>query len=157
MANVLQKITEPCHAMDERSGATLGLSVAMLVISNTKKYQQVDNIEWYCPVCMKQNATIQRQEGHSIGSEAQTMESSLSPDAAFKFPKRGFSLFHLNTRSLFLTIDEIRLFANNNPFNVLAFSEHGFLNLFLTLKIVYKDIQTRLNVIVNMENMAVVV
>ena len=37
---------------------------------------------------MKQNATIQRQEDNSIGSEAQTQESSLSPDTAFKFPRR---------------------------------------------------------------------
>ena len=36
VVNVLQKITEHCHAMDARNGATLGLSVAMLVISNTK-------------------------------------------------------------------------------------------------------------------------
>ena len=36
VANVLQKITEPCYAMDARSGVTLGLSVAMLVIRNTK-------------------------------------------------------------------------------------------------------------------------
>ena len=72
---------------------------------------------------MKQNATIQRQEDHSIGNEAQTQESSLSPNAAFRFPKRGFSLFHLNTRSLFPKIDEIRLFAKNSPFNVPAFSE----------------------------------
>ena len=36
VANVFQKIIEPCHAMDARSRATLGLSVAMLVISNTK-------------------------------------------------------------------------------------------------------------------------
>ena len=36
VANVFQKITKSCHAMDARSGATLGLSVTMLVISNTK-------------------------------------------------------------------------------------------------------------------------
>ena len=121
MANVLQKVTELYHVIDARSGATLGLTVAMLLISK-QKYQQVDNIEWYFPVCMKQNATIQRQEDYSIGIEAQRQESSLSPDAAFKLPKRGFSLFHLNTHNLFPKINKIRLFEKNNPFNVLVFS-----------------------------------
>ena len=43
---------------------------------------------------MKQNATIQRQEDHCIGNEAQTQESSLSPDAAFKFPNVTKKMFH---------------------------------------------------------------
>ena len=88
----------------------IGIECGNVSYQQYKKYQQVDNIEWYCPVCMEQNATIQRQEDHSTGNETQTKESSLSPDAAFKFPKREFSLFHLNTHSLFPKIEEIRLF-----------------------------------------------
>ena len=75
------------------------------------------------PSLYETNATIQRQEDHSIGNEAQTQESSLSPDAAFNFPRREFLLFHLIACSLFSKIDEIHLLAKNNPFNVLTLSE----------------------------------
>ena len=67
------------------------------------------------PSLYEKNATMQKQEDLSIVNEAQTqhfqrLQGSLSPGAALKLPKKGFSLFHLNTRSRFPKVDEPRLF-----------------------------------------------
>ena len=54
--------------------------------------------------------------------EPETQSCERSSPSTFNMPK-GFNLFHHNVRSLFPKIDVIRLFANENPFHVLAFSE----------------------------------
>ena len=83
----------------------------------------MENISWLCPLCsnLERNVNaipVESHQGSEMAPETQSSERTYS----FNMPK-GFNLFHLNVRSHFPKIDEIRLFANENPFHVLAFSE----------------------------------
>ena len=78
-----------------------------------------------CPICQ---LGVQVNQAQQFNNGFPHKGISPTYDPAFKFPGRGFTFFHLNTRSLFQKIDEIRLFAKENPFQVLVFSETWFHN-----------------------------
>ena len=80
----------------------------------------MENYAWVCPSCQ---LGVQINEAQQFNNGFPHSCTPPTFDPAFKFPGRGFTFFHLNTRSLFPKIDEIRLFAKENPFQMLVFSE----------------------------------
>ena len=103
----------------------IGRKCAGISVKAYKEYQQMEKLSWLCPLCsnLERNVNtvpVNNNQGSEMAPE--TLLSGRSSPYTFNMPK-GFNLFHLNVRRLFPKIDEIRLFANENPFHVLAFSE----------------------------------
>ena len=96
---------------------------------------QISNFIWFCPVCYKSNSDAVQTPTDIHTSPGQpdlifddsniepASSANLNSPLKFKLPRKGFNSFHLNVRSLFPKIDEVRQFAKDNPFHVLAFSE----------------------------------
>ena len=90
-----------------------------------KKFQ----ITWYCPPCINlniygpvQNIAVNVPRPRRITTDPETI-NSVFHDPKYKFPRKRFSFFHLNTCSLLPKIDEIRQLAIENPFHIITISE----------------------------------
>ena len=90
-----------------------------------KKFQ----ITWYCPPCINlniygpvQKIAVNVPRPRRITTDPETI-NSVFHDPKYKFPRKGFSFFHLNTCSLLPKIDEIRQLAIENPFHIITISE----------------------------------
>ena len=100
----------------------IGRKCANISAKDYKEYNEVRNFTWFCPVCC--NSQHLNNRPNELSTQQPKQQNQLhAGDSMFHFPKRGFSLFHLNCRSLFPKIDEIRAFAASNPFHILSFSE----------------------------------
>ena len=95
-------------------------------VSKYDSYQKMDNLNWICPPCrqtmISNHVPNVGDTGIKMLPEHEAHLNRINNAAAF-YPKKGFSILHLNTRSFFPKIDEIRLFAKENPYHILAFSE----------------------------------
>eukprot|EP00112_Aurelia_sp_Birch-Aquarium-sp1_P019430 Seg480.3 transcript_id=Seg480.3/GoldUCD/mRNA.D3Y31 product="hypothetical protein" protein_id=Seg480.3/GoldUCD/D3Y31 len=93
----------------------IGPKCGNVSITQYKTYKKTINYTWECPTCV-----LTAPCNQALNS---TGDFSRIRNPALHFPMKGFSIFQLNTRSIFHKLDEIRVFVKQNPYHVLAFSE----------------------------------
>ena len=119
-----------------------------------KTYKKTINYSWKCPSCVLTvpcNQALNSSDG--ILDQSIVAESNFSAirNPSFPFPKKGFSIFHLNTRCIFHKMDEIRVFAKQTLTMSWPFLKLGSRSQYRTQKLISKVMQYLLGVTDNMK------
>ena len=83
---------------------------------------QVKNNVIYKPQ-MKNSTHILMKDGNSAHSKSHVTGTVHKQQPMFNANTKGFKVAHLNIRSVFPSIDELRLWMKTKPFNILTLSE----------------------------------
>ena len=113
-----------CSSCDKK--CHIGPKCGNVSSTQYESYKESIDYFWKCPSCVLTvpcNQALNSSGG--ILDQSIVTESNFSAirNPSFQFPNKGSSIFHLNERSIFHKIDEIRVFAKQSPYHALAFSE----------------------------------
>ena len=88
--------------------------------------KNTDNIEWQCPICAKDEASIENRPLFPLHQDvALRLEENLDVynDLKIKTQGYGITIAHLNIRSLLRNFNEVRLLLQNTNIDLLALTE----------------------------------
>ena len=87
----------PCAGCSLR--CHIGKKCGNIPVIQYKRYSKSANSTWYCPTCIKQQTRV-FNEPHNTTCHDLPQVTHATNDPTFHFPRKGFSMFHLNCRSL---------------------------------------------------------